>query len=285
MTVHWSYACHQTFRVASHARCIRGLSRVVANCRQSVNQPEAPSSFIRKRRPKVVSQCQAHGFSFTVILKGTNFLTNLNPAPMRTHAGRYGPIETDPGKIDQVLFDFRKDFWTHEPEEGSAGHAPLAGYFASPGRVAFITDAACPMSGAIAATVLASHGSAAWLDGRPYEIYHHGVAFTTFLVGQAFHVAAIGRTVCTEVLGPNEDLRVCIPKKEWADTPAGQRPLQLPITLRRIIGSAPMDIVGPIIEPMLSPHTAAKRGVSCGPNVATAFGHLESIGHPLCLPP
>ena len=135
------------------------------------------------------------------------------------------------------------------------------------------------MTKAIAGTVLASHGSVAGLDGRPYEIYHHGVAFTTFLVGQAFHVAALGRTTCVEVLGPNEDLSVWISKKEGADTPAGQRPLQLPITLRRIFGSALMDIIGPVIEPMLSMHQAAKRGGSCGPNVTTAFRHLESLGH------
>ena len=40
-----------------------------------------------------------------------------------------------------------------------------------------------------------------------------------------------------------------------------------------------MDIIGLVIEPMLSAHQAAKRSGSCGPNVATAFRHLESLGH------
>ena len=45
---------------------------------------------------------------------------------------RFGdrPIETDPGEIDQILFDSSKDIWTLEPEEGSAGQALLASYFA-----------------------------------------------------------------------------------------------------------------------------------------------------------
>ena len=135
------------------------------------------------------------------------------------------------------------------------------------------------MTRAIAGTILASHGSAAGLDGRPYEIYHHGVAFSTFLESQAFHAAALGRTSCVEVLGPNEDLSVWIPKKEGADTPASQRPLQLPITLRRIFGAALMDIISPVIEPMPSEHQAAICGGSCGPNIATTLRHLESLGH------
>ena len=69
------------------------------------------------------------------------------------------------------------------------------------------------MTKAIVGTFLASHGSAAGFDGSPYEIYLHGVAFTTFLVGQAFHVAALGWTSCVEVLGPNKDLSVWILKK------------------------------------------------------------------------
>ena len=76
-----------------------------------------------------------------------------------------------------------------------------------------------------------------------------------------------------------EDLSVWIPKKKGADTPAGQRPFQLPITMRWFVGSALMDIIGPVINPMLPVNQAAKRGSSCGPNVATAFQHLESLGH------
>ena len=114
----------------------------------------------------------------------------------------------------------------------------LTSYFRDGTRVAALPVSPVPMTKAIAGTILASHGSAAGLDGRPYEIYHHGVAFTTFLVGHAFHAAALGRTSCVEVLGPNGDLSVWIPKKEGADTPAGQRPLQLPITLRKIFGAA-----------------------------------------------
>eukprot|EP00972_Heterocapsa_arctica_P022031 3240402-Heterocapsa_arctica.AAC.1 len=38
-----------------------------------------------------------------------------------------------------------------------------------------------------------------------------------------------------------------------------------------------MDIVGPIIEPKLSPRQASVRGGSCGPNVTLAYRHLA--GH------
>ena len=34
------------------------------------------------------------------------------------------PLETDPVKIDQILFNSRKEIWTLEQEEGSAGPAP-----------------------------------------------------------------------------------------------------------------------------------------------------------------
>ena len=119
-----------------------------------------------------------------------------------------GPFETDPTCIDQILFDSRKDIWTLEHEEGSAGAALLTSYFRDGTRVAALPVSPVPMTRAIAGTIFANHGSAAGLDGRPYEIYHHGVAFTTCLVGQAFHAAALGRTSCVEVLGPNGDLSV-----------------------------------------------------------------------------
>ena len=69
------------------------------------------------------------------------------------------------------------------------------------------------------------------------------------VVGSVLTVACLAAVFCVTILGPNEDLSVWIPKKEDADTSAGQRPLQLPATLRRHFGSALMSVVGPDIEP------------------------------------
>ena len=76
------------------------------------------------------------------------------------------------------------------------------------------------------------------------------------------------------VLGPATDLLVWIPKKDGVETAAGQGPLQLPSTLRRIFGSCLMDIVGPLIEPHLSADQSAVKGGSCARNITLAYQHL-----------
>eukprot|EP00972_Heterocapsa_arctica_P025629 3771604-Heterocapsa_arctica.AAC.1 len=76
------------------------------------------------------------------------------------------------------------------------------------------------------------------------------------------------------VLGPNDDLLLWIPKKPGILTTDNQRPLQLPSTKRRLFGSTVMDEVGPLMEPEFSEHQTAIRGGSCGPNIRKAFTHL-----------
>ena len=164
-----------------------------------------------------------------------------------------------------------------EPDEGPAAGPLLDHYFADPQRHANFPPSPSPDATAIAAKFLASGGSAAGIDGRPYEIYHHGLAFSAFLLGQAFHATHAGDVACSSILGPHIDLGVWIPKKDGAETPAGQRPLQLPSTLRRTFGAVLMDIVGPIVEPRFSRHQAAVRGGSCGPNIILTFHHLASL--------
>eukprot|EP00972_Heterocapsa_arctica_P005721 845635-Heterocapsa_arctica.AAC.1 len=86
-----------------------------------------------------------------------------------------------------------------------------------------------------------------------------------------------GERALAQVLGANTDLLLWIPKKEGAEKPDGQRPLQLPTCFRRLFGSIIMGIVGPIVEPQLTPRQASVRGGSCGPNITLAYQHLA--GH------
>lgn len=76
------------------------------------------------------------------------------------------------------------------------------------------------------------------------------------------------------VLGPATDLLVWIPKKDGVETTAGQRPLQLPSTLRRLFGSCLMDVVGPLVEPRFSIDQSAVKGGSCARNITVAYQHL-----------
>ncbi len=88
------------------------------------------------------------------------------------------------------------------------------------------------------------------------------------------HASAKGEWVLCRVLGSNTDLLLWIPKKEGAEKPDGQRPLQLPTCFRRLFGSIIMGIVGPIVEPQLSHRQASVRGGSCGPHVSPAYRHF-----------
>ena len=114
------------------------------------------------------------------------------------------------------------------------------------------------------------------MDNRPYEVYHHSVSFVATLIGQAFHIADLPQLDVAQTLGPSIDLGVWIPKNEGAGTTSGQRPLQLPSTLRCIFGGCIMAVVGPAIEPLLSAHQSAIRGGSCCPNISNAVYHLAS---------
>ena len=93
-------------------------------------------------------------------------------------------------------------------------------------------------------------------------------------LGQALLAMAIGDSALACVAGPALDLLLWIPKKAAAESTSDMRPLQLPPCFRRLIGAALASLVGPIVEPHLSPRQAAIRGGYCGPNVSLAFRHL-----------
>eukprot|EP00975_Prorocentrum_lima_P004892 1066295-Prorocentrum_lima.AAC.1 len=77
------------------------------------------------------------------------------------------------------------------------------------------------------------------------------------------------------VLGPAEDLLAWIPKEDGPPRASNQRPLQLPSTIRRLFAAGWAGIIGPIVEPRLTPEQAAKAGGSCGPHVREAYRHLH----------
>ena len=82
--------------------------------------------------------------------------------------------------------------------------------------------------------------------------------------------AALARTAGLAV-----DLLLWIPKKGDAVGPGDTRPLQLPPCFRRLAGATLAGVVGPVVDPCLSPRQAAIRGGHCGPNVTAAFRHLS----------
>eukprot|EP00959_Pyramimonas_sp_CCMP1952_P018957 400626-Pyramimonas_sp.AAC.1 len=62
------------------------------------------------------------------------------------------------------------------------------------------------------------------------------------------------------------------------------RPLQLPTCIRRLFGASLADLLGPVVEPLLSPNHAAKRGGQCGPNITKVTRHLSSTPKPPTIP-
>eukprot|EP00972_Heterocapsa_arctica_P010721 1572733-Heterocapsa_arctica.AAC.1 len=142
------------------------------------------------------------------------------------------------------------------------------------GRGASLPDAPDPRIGDISGAILKASGSAPGSDNVPYEVYHYGVHFTAHLLGQALHASARGAWHLARVLGSNVDLLLWIPQKAGAEHTDGQRPLQLPSCFRRLFGSVVMSIVGPAVEPQLTPRQASVRGGSCGPNITRAYEHL-----------
>ena len=199
--------------------------------------------------------------------------------PMITSAGLRGPdgtIISCPRTSDRLLWDSRKDIWTSDPPTGCTATPILDHYFATGNRCPSLPPAPAPDLLDISKHILRSSGSAPGVDNRPYEIYHCGVSFVANLIGQGFHCSDIAHLDTDHTIGPSVDLGVWIPKKEGADTPSGQRPLQLPTTLRRLFGSCLMAVVGPVVEPLLSSHQSAIRGGSCGLNISDAVRHLAS---------
>ena len=142
------------------------------------------------------------------------------------------------------------------------------------GRSASFPQAPAPTVEGMLRVVLAPAGSAPGADNEPYELYHVGALFVAMLLGQALLAMAIGDSALACVAGPALDLLLWIPKKAAAESTNDMQPLQLPPCFRRLIGAALASLVGPIVEPHLSPRQAAIRGGYCGPNVSLAFRHL-----------
>ena len=190
-----------------------------------------------------------------------------------------GTLSTDPGVMDTLLWNSRKDIWTKKPPESPAGTPLLDHYFATREPL-ILPDRPGPVYHDIAQHVLHNKGSAAGVDNRPYEVYHQGVGFTTHLLAQAAYVAHEGASEICAVIGPSIDLGIWIPKKDGADTTNGQRPLQLPTTLRRLYGCYFMSVVGPVVEPLFSPQQTAIKGGECGHNIKRVYAHLLDTSKP-----
>ena len=184
-----------------------------------------------------------------------------------------GELRADPDDIDRILLDSRRHIWTLDPDQRSAGTAILKRYFDRGKKIDF-PDAPTPRLQDIVGQILHCSNSAPGLDNIPYEVLHAGPMFVAHLIGQGFYATEIGDYMVIRVLGPATDLLVWIPKKDGAETAAGQRPLQLPSTLRRMFGSCLMDIVGPLVEPHLTEDQSAVKGGSCAKNIKLAYQHL-----------
>ena len=105
--------------------------------------------------------------------------------------------------------------------------------------------------------VIAPSGSAPGVDNEPYEFHHVGAHTVALLLGQALLAMAISDRALSCVVGPALDLLLWIPKKAAVVGTSDMRPLQLPPCFRLLIGAALAGIVGPIVEPHLSPRQAA----------------------------
>ena len=123
-----------------------------------------------------------------------------------------------------------------------------------------------PSRARLISLVLAQRGSAPGADGVPYEVLAQGAMYVAALLESAFLAAADSPDRLRATLGAAIDLLVWIPKAEGSLLVSAQRPLQLPSCLRRLFGAALAAVAGPVVEPLMPPHQAAKRGGSCGPN-------------------
>ena len=198
--------------------------------------------------------------------------------PIRGVRNEYGRLCTDPGEMDEVLWRSREDVWATTPPAPGCGDRILHSYFS--GRPN-LTHIEVPTWKLLKQTVMDPSGSAPGQDGIPYEVLHHGCAFVSCLLGQAFHAARTSNTNIEEALGPSIDVLVWILKNKDGERPTDMRPLQLPTCIRRLFGAALASVVGPVVEPLMCDDQAAKAGGSCGPNIRRAYQHLEAnMGEP-----
>ena len=146
-----------------------------------------------------------------------------------------GTLQTDPNRMEEVLWQSRADIWATAPPGPACGEALLRAYFAHRPALGNVTP---PTWDQLLAAVLNPGGSAPGHDGIPYEAFHHGARFVACLLGQAFHAAALSPRALEITLGPSLDILVWILKVPGGETPAEMRPLQLPTCFRRLFGAA-----------------------------------------------
>ena len=91
--------------------------------------------------------------------------------------GDDGQIIQDPARVDQMLWDSRKELWGSAPPVPELANTIVQAYFRD--RDAALPDVPRPCSRDIAEKVLAAGGSAPEHNGIPYEAYHQGVELVT----------------------------------------------------------------------------------------------------------
>ena len=183
-----------------------------------------------------------------------------------------GHRHTRPEGIAKALWNSRKDLWESVPPLPATAIHILKEYGRD--KDSGLPPTPKPSLDKIAGSILSAGNSAAGVDGWPYEVFHYGVGFTANLICTAILVGQTDTGTLHRLLGPNIDLLLWIPKKEDVEATDGQRPLQLPSTLRRLYGSSLMEMVGPTVEPRLGSCQAARRGGTTGRNIAIAMDHL-----------
>ena len=194
-----------------------------------------------------------------------------------------GAWHEKPSDIERILWESRAEIWGTAPSLPIYARRVLDFYFRH-GPHVLLPQHPLPDWRRIATLVLSPSGSAPGVDGEPYEVYHPGARFVSCLLAQGMFAAEMGDEYLATVLGLSVDLLVWIHKTPGAETPNDLRPLQLPTCFRRLYGAVVADIVGPVMEPQLSPDQAAVRGGQCGPNITAANQHLAD-GTPQEPPP
>ena len=109
------------------------------------------------------------------------------------------------------------------------------------------------------------------MDGIPYEFWHHGVNFISTFVALIVYQTAGSEDRLDEILGPAVDLLAWIPKTPGACSPDELRPLQLPTTLRRLVGATIADLLGPAIARIRLPGKAARAPQISGRSTPTSL--------------
>jgi len=184
-----------------------------------------------------------------------------------------GELITEPGAVDQILWESRAGIWGAAPPLPREGQALLRNYFQH--RRTTFPPRMPARRPVLMGRILAAMGSAPGADDEPYEIYHYGTNFMSYLLGQACHATSLGDSHLETVLGPSVDLLIWIPKTATAETTDEMRGLQLPSCFRRHFGALIAEQIGRQVEPHLSPHQRGVRGGHCTTNVRAVYLHLE----------